>query len=209
MGVPSESSEPGPPAWPPTIDIGPELELRRWSAADAPALSAAVTANVEHLRPWMPWIADEPASPEARLRVIAEWEAGWQAGTDRHFGIFDRAEAVGSVALMARIGPGGLEIGYWLDRAHMGRGIATAAADTVTSLALAAPGIDRVEIHHDQANTASAGIPRRLGFALVGEVAVPAAAPGESGVDCIWRMTSGRWHDRPGTPDDPARRRRP
>lgn len=47
---------------------------------------------------------------------------------------------------MARIGPGGLETGYWVHQAHTRRGLATAAAAALTDAALALPGIDRVEI---------------------------------------------------------------
>ena len=38
----------------------PRLTIRRWNAGDADALSAAILASVHHLRPWMPWAADEP-----------------------------------------------------------------------------------------------------------------------------------------------------
>jgi ribosomal-protein-serine acetyltransferase len=65
---------------------------------------------------------------------------------------------------MRRIGPGGLEIGYWLHAASTGRGLATAAVAALVGQAFALPDIERVEIVHDQANIASGAIPRRLGF---------------------------------------------
>ncbi len=64
---------------------------------------------------------------------------------------------------MARIGPGGLEIGYWLHPDYVGRGIATLAIGMLTSEAFRI-GADYVEIVHDTANVRSTGIPRRLGF---------------------------------------------
>ncbi len=60
----------------------------------------------------------------------------------------------------------GLEIGYWIHPAFIGRGLATAAARLVTEAAFSVPGIDRVEIHHDRANEISGAIPRKLGFTL-------------------------------------------
>ena len=42
----------------------PRLTIRRWNAGDADALSAAIVASVDHLRPWMPWAADEPIGIE-------------------------------------------------------------------------------------------------------------------------------------------------
>jgi ribosomal-protein-serine acetyltransferase len=185
------SAEVGP--WPSSIPLGDAIELRRWVVTDAETLSAVVADNVEHLRPWMPWVGDEPASIAARRHVLAEWQRAWDAGTDRHMGIFDDGRAIGSIAVMARVGIGAFEMGYWLDYRYTGRGIATRAARCVTSLALASPGIVRVEIHHDRANSASAGVPRRLGFTRVDEIAEAARAPGESGVTWIWEMTARRW----------------
>ncbi len=43
------------------------------------------------------------------------------------------------------------------------------AASALTDHAFARPDIDRVEIHHDRANVASEGVPRALGYRLVGD----------------------------------------
>jgi RimJ/RimL family protein N-acetyltransferase len=57
-----------------------------------------------------------------------------------------------------------VEIGYWLDAAATGHGFASEAAAALLDVADAMPGISRVEIRCDVNNTASAAIPRRLGF---------------------------------------------
>lgn len=72
-------------------------------------------------------------------------------------------------------------------------GSAPKAARALTSAALALPGITHVEIHHDRANEASAAIPRRLGYRLVGEAADEPVAPGEVGIEWRWRMTEAEW----------------
>ncbi len=59
----------------------------------------------------------------------------------------------------------------------------------LTDVAFAVPGITRVEIHHDRANEASAGIPRTLGYHLIGQVPDEPQAPGEIGVESRWRIT--------------------
>jgi len=59
----------------------------------------------------------------------------------------------------------GLEIGYWVHAAHTRRGHASAAAAALTTVAFTLPGIEIVEIHHDRANLASEGVPRKLGSA--------------------------------------------
>jgi RimJ/RimL family protein N-acetyltransferase len=50
-----------------------------------------------------------------------------------------------------------------------------------------------VEIHHDKANVASAGVPRRLGYTYVSEQPDEPTAPGEIGIDCTWRVTRSDW----------------
>ena len=69
---------------------------------------------------------------------------------------------------MARIGPGGLEIGYWVHRAYTRRGLATAASAALVEQAFGLPGVDRVEIIHDELNVVSGRVPRKLGFTEVG-----------------------------------------
>lgn len=113
----------------------------------------------------------------------------WEAGTDFMYLVGLDAEpggVVGALGLHGRIGPGALEIGYWVAARHAGRGIATTTAGALTEAALALPGIARVEIHCDEANGASAAVPRKLGYRLdrVAEAAV--RAPAETGRQLIW-----------------------
>ena len=168
-----------------------EITLRRWTAGDGEALHAAIVASVEHLRPWMAWIQFEPQTVAEREALIAGWDQSWQDGGDVLLGIWRGGQLVGSCGLHRRIGEGGLEIGYWIHVDHIGQGLATLAAGAATEMAFAAPGIDRVEIHHDVANAASARVPEKLGYTMVGQVAAarPDVAPAETGMDCIWRVT--------------------
>jgi ribosomal-protein-serine acetyltransferase len=106
--------------------------------------------------------------------------------------------AVGSCGLHRRIRPDGLEIGYWIHPSFTGRGIATSAGRLLTDAAFGIEGITHVEIHHDQANVASAGVPRRLGYRLVAEVADEIAAPAEIGIKHVWRINQAEWTHRVG-----------
>jgi ribosomal-protein-serine acetyltransferase len=95
--------------------------------------------------------------------------------------------------LHARLGANALEMGYWVHVRHANRGVGTLAAAVVTDLAFGIAGITTVEIHHDQANSASAAIPAKLGYQHVMTVPRPADAPGESGIEWQWRMTRDAW----------------
>jgi ribosomal-protein-serine acetyltransferase len=177
----------------PETMASPRLTLRRWVVADGPSLSSAVLENLEHLRPWMPWIAVEPQTPADRLALMNQWQTEWEGGGDVVVGAFLDGAVVGSAGLHRRRGPGVLEVGYWVDKAHLRKGFATEIAETLTTAAFTVTGIDRVEIHHDKANIASAGVPRRLGFTFVDEVQNSATSPGEVGIDCRWAMARQQW----------------
>jgi RimJ/RimL family protein N-acetyltransferase len=196
-------------ASPPGEIVLDQFVLRRYRQKDAPALAVAVGASLEHLRPWMPWIALEPMPLEDREKLLAQWDHDWTEGTQYSFGMFRRGRVVGGAGLMRRIAKDGLEIGYWVHPEFVGRGYATRAAKALTTLGLSLPGVTHIEIHHDKANLASGRIPSKLGFAMVREQPVKIDAPGEIGVSCIWRMDEDSWARRapdiPGEPDLPSR----
>ena len=170
------------------LTYGP-VTLRRWRAADSEAVCDLVLGSLEHLRPWMPWAAE--FGPQDAAQFTERCEQDWESGTAFNYAITSGGAAVGSCGLMARIGSGGLEIGYWVDAGHLRRGLASAAAAALVSAAFGLPGIDRVEIVHDEANVASSGVPRKLGFTEIARRPHPDGpeTPGESGTDVVWRLT--------------------
>jgi len=180
------------------------LVLRRWVVDDAELVGELVAANVEHLRPYMPWIEHEPLTLEQRRELERGWDEAWAQGGDVIFGIFDEGVAVGSTGLHRRLGPGALEIGYWVHVDHLGRGIARRAAEGLTSLAFTVEGIERVEIHHDLANVHSRRVPEQLGFHLMGKSQAPRSplAPADTGVDLVWRTTRDEWLASPSANPD-------
>jgi RimJ/RimL family protein N-acetyltransferase len=140
------------------------LELRCWDPSEAPQIKAAIDANLEHLREFMVWAHDEP-SPVAEM---ADRLRGFRAGFDRDeeypYAIWHGGEVAGGAGLHRRVGPGALEIGYWVRRERTRRGFATELASALTRAAFDGCGVERVEIHVDPRNTASLGVPRKLGF---------------------------------------------
>ncbi len=172
------------------------IVVRRYRPSDAAALKEAIDASVEHLRPWMPWAADEPQPLEVKQQLIARWDETWDASEEFIYAVLaadDGSVIIGGSGLHPRIGPGGMEIGYWVRPERARCGIATAAARLLTSAAFQLEGIDRVEIHHDRANVASTGVPRRLGFRFVEERAEQVDAPGKTGFEWVWQVDPASW----------------
>jgi RimJ/RimL family protein N-acetyltransferase len=168
----------------------PEFTLRCWSPDDAPAFATALTASEAHLRAWTPWVLDgrvRGLSLEERLQRHA---SAFEAGTEWVYGIFspDGSEVFGGCGLHPRIGPGAVEIGYWLAAHRTGRGLATTASAVLTDVAFASPDIDRVEIRCDPRNEASARVPQRLGYALAARIRDTGDGAGH-GELMVWRLT--------------------
>jgi ribosomal-protein-serine acetyltransferase len=173
---------------PDTIRDG-EVLLRRWQPTDAPLLIDAIRASMAELRPWMFWAVN--FTDQVAVDFVAGSKGMWERGEAFKYGLFDEAGTVlGSFNLMARVGPGALELGYWLRTSHTGRGLATRALSRLMAAGLALPGIDAIEIHVNEANTASARIAQRLGFVLVERRNTRIVAPGQVGVTLIWRRAA-------------------
>jgi RimJ/RimL family protein N-acetyltransferase len=132
----------------------------------------------------------EPSlSLEARLSRHAE---AFAAGTEWVYGMFspDDREVLGGVGLYPRVGPGAVEIGYWLSVAHVGRGLATEATRILTQTAFAAPEIVCLEIRCEPRNLASARIPERLGYRAEGVVGGRKDSSERSDAEVtIWRLS--------------------
>jgi ribosomal-protein-serine acetyltransferase len=172
------------------------VRLRRWRRSDAAEVHRIVVASLDHLSPWMPWATADYGREQAE-QYLTRCDEEWLHQRAFNYAILaPDAAMVGSCGMMARIGPGALEIGYWLRHDYTGQGIATRAAAALTREAFRI-GADRVEIHHDPANERSAAIPRRLRFTEVPRP-VLAVCPGPSldagpeasdGPIVIWRRS--------------------
>ena len=181
-------------AAPPAEIDAPPVVLRRHRRQDLPDLVEAVTSSLDHLRPWMPWASADPLEA-----ALDEFLAGSVGQFDRdeniQYAVWDDAtgKLVGGVGLHPRLGPGRIEIGYWVRAGWLRRGIATAAARALTTTALALPGVEEVHIHCDEANGPSAAVPRRLGFTLLRIVDDEVAAPAETGRSMEWAIRREAW----------------
>jgi RimJ/RimL family protein N-acetyltransferase len=172
------------------------IELRRWRPIHLDGLLAAVEESFFELHQWMPWAATVPTVDELSA-VLVEGEAAFDGDQEWLYVLCERGsdEVVGAAGLHPRTGPGSIEIGYWVRSDRAGRGYATAAARSLTEAAFAClDSVERVEIRMDRANRASAAVPPRLGFRLLGGESRAVLAPAQSGEGLVWvldRRTSG------------------
>lgn len=154
----------GPP--PPYRIETERLVIRCYEPRDAPLLKEAVDSSLEHLRDWMQWALRAPLTLEENIQLMKLFRSAFDAGEDFTCGIFspDENALLGGTGLMPRIGPRGLEIGYWVRASATRQGIVTESTAALTRVGLEVCGADRIEIRVDPGNVASRGIPLKLGF---------------------------------------------
>jgi len=154
----------GPPA-PYRIETE-RLVIRCYDPADAPLLKDAVDTSLDHLRPFSAWVDDEPQPVEQKVELLKRFRTAFDSAEAFVYGIFDRDERrqLGGAGLHPRIGPGGLEIGYFVRASATRQGIATEAAAALTRVGFEVCDADRIEIRIDPQNVKSFGIPQKLGF---------------------------------------------
>lgn len=142
------------------------LVIRCYQPTDAQLLADSVSENVEHLKPWMPWAHLEPEPFETKAERVKRFRGLFDLGEDYIYGIFDPEETrlLGGTGLHTRIGDDQLEIGYWIHKEYVNRGLVTESTAALVKVAFEALLIHRLEIHCDPRNVASASIPRKLGF---------------------------------------------
>jgi RimJ/RimL family protein N-acetyltransferase len=177
---------------PPSVIPTTRLLLRAWEPQDAHALRTVLHESRDEIGRWIPWVLDGMDTDDGVAARIAQHAESFAKGTEWLYGIFDpdHDALLGGCGLHPRVGPGGVEIGYWVATGASRRGIATEAARALTETALAMPGITRVEIRCEPANEASARIPARLGFTHVETLVVPSRRASPPTVSLqLWQLT--------------------
>ena len=176
------------------------LLLRCWAPEDTVALRSELDESDQHLRPWIPFMAEEPRTLEQTADWLRTHRASFDMDQNYRYAVFDNGDnsLLGENMLLSRAGPGALEIGYWTSRHAVGRGIATEATSAMIRVAFELAGAARVEIHCAPDNEPSAAIPLKLGFAH--EATLRDRAPDTEGAMhdlMIWTLFAG---DYPGSP---------
>ncbi len=142
------------------------LLIRCWSPGDAPVLRAVLDESDQHLRPWIPWMKDEPKTLDESATGLRVKRAKFDLGKDFWYAIFDHEEQtlIGEVGLMTRAGPGAFEIGYWINKSCEGKGHGSEATAAMIRVAFEIAEVERIEIFCAPDNAASIAIPRKMGF---------------------------------------------
>ena len=145
--------------------------LRPLATDDAAALAAAADRNREHLRPW------EPARPASFFTEDGQREVVQGRLRQVELGLYDcsllwRGDEVVGAANLQNIVRGamqGADVGYWVDHAHLRRGLAVALLEHLV-LRGRELGLHRIGGSTMVANLPSQAVLRRCGFEECGRI---------------------------------------
>ena len=138
--------------------------LRLTTPDDAPQFYAFVERNRASLGLWLGWVERVPDVDGARA-FIERYYKRWEHNAALMVNVWVGGALAGNaVYRVIDTHSHKVEIGYALDEAFRGRGLATAVTRRLTDHAFDAMDMNRVEIHCAADNRASRAIPERLGF---------------------------------------------
>ena len=156
------------PGWPARLQYG-RVGLRPPRLRDATTWSALRLRNEAWLAPWEPTSAE----PWGSRHSAASWPSALgslrrlaRAGAVLPFMVTYDEELVGQLTVnnVVRGALRSAQIGYWVDRAHAGRGIITTAVALATDHCFGPVGLHRVEVDIRPENAASRRVVAKLGF---------------------------------------------
>ncbi len=150
--------------------LGDDFCLTPVDPADGPELWVAIDASRSHLERWLPWVPFNN-TPVASQRYAESCSADWDSGRAVRLAIRDRAthQLLGIVGLDNCVHiHKSCELGYWLHRDAVGRGLMTRAASVALEFAFSELGIHRVRCAAATDNDPSLAVIRRLGFHFEG-----------------------------------------
>jgi RimJ/RimL family protein N-acetyltransferase len=142
------------------------LLLRPFRSTDLLGVREAIDESLAEVQQWLPWGSEEPSSLEHLAGRIDRYANESNAGTAWRLALVDATSGrfLGSGALLPYVGPGALEVGYWVRNSESRRGLATRAAAALIRYAFREKVIERMELWTKPGNEPSAAVARRLGF---------------------------------------------
>jgi RimJ/RimL family protein N-acetyltransferase len=171
---------------PPYLLRSPRLILRCPQPEDAARRKEAVDSSGDHLGRLFS-LTPESMALEAHLAHVRKCRGGFDLDQDRCYGAFepDTGRMVGETFLMKRVGIGALEVGYWLRRDAVGKGLATEMAAAMVKTAFEHDKVKRMDLMTDVDNAKSAAVAKRLGFTFEGRLRDRQFAPHHPRADLL------------------------
>lgn len=157
---------------PPYLLRTPRLILRCLQPEDAARRLEAAESSGEHLARFFPPTPEGPMTLDAHAAQIRKHRGSFDLDQDRVYGAFEpeTGRMLGENYLLKRAGIGALEVGYWLRKDVVGKGLATEMASAMVKVAFEFDQVKRMDLVCNPSNERSAAVARRLGFTFEGRL---------------------------------------
>jgi [ribosomal protein S5]-alanine N-acetyltransferase len=183
------------------------LVVRPPKTTDVADLRRVLRENHEHLKPWnpAPRPGDDPTSITAVSGTIIRHRREWKAGTSFVFfaTLRDSPDTIlAKVALngVLRGAMHGAYLGYWIDGAHQGKGLATEAIRAVLDFAFGPAMLHRVQAAIMPHNERSLRVAENLGLRREGYAIRYLHIAGKWEDHILFAVTSEEWPAPPSRP---------
>ena len=150
------------------LQVEDRLDLRQVTMDDAVELFAAVDANREYLREWLPWL-DRTNNVDDETSFIASTLEEYERGDGVLYGIRLEGNLIGTISLnWIDWGNRGCGVGYWLAEDQTGNGYATKSCIRLMEHCFDDLGLHRFVLEAATDNFPSRAIAENLGMRLEG-----------------------------------------
>src|SRR5690606_3956841 len=131
----------------PQIALPNQLSLRLLEVSDAKQVTDSYKRNRAHLEQWEPARPEEFFTEQWQAANLAASTSARQSGLDYPFGLFSQDELIGRFNINSVVHGAfqSASLGYWIDKAHCGQGLASQAVTALLSIACNDLGLHRLE----------------------------------------------------------------
>lgn len=177
------------------------LSLRLHEPRYAEEVYRVAIDNRDHINRWMPFLCDSYGLEAAREHARGCLQ-GLAGRTQITLTVLEHGKVVGSTGWTDwqdrtlfddRLVYASADIGYWLTKEAMGRGLMTRAVEAMTTLAFEEYGLKRLTIRAEPENEASWRVAERAGYQYEGTLRGVARFDGRSVDHKLYAMLAEEW----------------
>ena len=151
-----------------SLQVDENLKLALPDFSRAEEMTALVLANLDRLKPWMPWATDEYSIEDCKGFIEGSLKAFSESGRFEAC-IVEGDRIIGTIGFHNfDIANRSAHIGYWISKESEGKGIITKCCRFLVDYLFSVMKLNRVQINCNVENARSRAVPEHLGFQLEG-----------------------------------------
>ena len=153
-----------------SVEISDDVTLRLLTERDVAVVLDAYLRNREHLAPWDPARSESFFTSVEQAAILTDQIEQLKAGSSVPFVIINNDTIIGRITLTGIVrGPfQSANVGYWVDKNHVGQGLASAALENVINHCNKDLGLHRLQASTLLHNLGSQKVLRKAGFEPIG-----------------------------------------